>query len=372
MKKTIINQKYFDKPIGSFKNKLKLKHFNFFPMEISCEKPCIFLTPNVSKIDRNLISKCLKSNFVFIKDEAIQNISSGTFDEKQCQELLQEITSLAGLGLSFSVIWGKHPSVFGKNEKLSESLCMFLKETKLDIKFLTFPNEFFAIPTWGTTERKTKIYASQKLSVKARGLIGLSKKDVVDTFHKNTPSSATSYTNKFPVDYASNNIAEGLEKVVYVCPNCKKLFSLYSEFSCLKCKDCGNAFEIDKNAQILFSPKFNNFDEIEKFQFNQLKRYDFDINPLIQYDKITQIFVENCKKQVKIVKILQIYAEKLILINPLTKKKNEYYFEDIDDAIFTHDNGIIIKQKNANQFQIFGNNNENLLIIRDLLKINKN
>lgn len=372
MKKAKINLNYFEKPKSRIANNFALKKYNFSSIEINESKPCIFLTPCTSKIDYNLITKCIKTKFVFVKKNIVSELEFNTLANSDKQKLVAEINYLAEFGYSFSIVWGSEPCIFGKNIKPSSELCEFLKEINLDIKFLTFPNEFFALPFWADNARETTIFSNKQIEIKSSTLKPLSKKEATLLIQNSIPSSANSYTNKFPLKIKSNNSAVNLERVIYACPNCKKLLSLYSEFSCLKCTKCGKAVEIGNDGKFLFSPYIFCYDDIENFQFSCLKKHDFNIHKLIEYKNIIQIFDVNCRKPVKISKILQIYARKFILINPITNKKDEFYYENIESVYMTLDNKLVIKPENAKEFQIFGKRNENLLIIKDLVKINKN
>lgn len=372
MDKIKLNLEYFEKPRSKFITNLKLKKIYFYNIDIYGKKPCIYISPKVSKIDYELITKCFTTKFVFLKEEIVTKINTDNFSPEEEKLLLAEINNLVNFGYSISLIWSNSPSIFGENQKLSENLISILHKTKLDIKFLTFPDLFFALPVWSNQLRNTKIFANQSITIKTKMTEGLSKKEIIKIFNNSIPSSATQYLIKYPINIRSNNTAVGLEKVLYACPNCKKLLSIYSEFSCIKCKECGSAIELGKNGEILFSKNISTFDDIEAYQFSCLKKHDFNINKIIEYNKITQIISENYKKPIKFNVILQIYAEKLVIKNPLTHKKTEYLYEDFESIDYTYDNNILIKIKNAKQLHFFGNSNENLLIIRDLVKINKN
>lgn len=372
MEKLKINPNYFTKPKSKLINNLTLSKYSFYKIDIYDEKPCIYISPNVSIIGKNLITKCLNIKFVFLKEDIVSKINSNKLSEKEENLLLEEIKSLTNFGYSISLFWNDTPSLFGENEKITKYLALFLHKTKLDVKFLSFPGEFFALPVWSQNYRKTKIYANQKIIIRARNLEGLNKKEIEKTFHDLTPSSANEYRKKFPVNIQSNNTAVGLEQVIYACPNCKKLLSLYSEYSCIKCKECGSAIEFGKNGNILFSKNISSFDDIADFQFSCLNKHDFNIYEIIQYNKITQILSENCKKTINIDIILHIYAEKLVIENPLTHKKTNYYYEDFESVNYFQNNLLSITTKNAKRLNFFGKNNENLLIIKDLVKINKN
>lgn len=372
MKKVKINLEYFKYPASKIKTYYTLSKYNFSEIELSSNTPCIYITPKTAPIDEILISKCIKNKFVFLRDEIISKLSSNKLSQKEHDKLLKEIKTLTNEGFSFSILYGLSPTIFGKNEKLSEPLIFFLKSTNLDVKFLTFPGEYFAYPIWANKPRKSKIFACQQITVKQRYLEGLSKKEVIESFNNSIPSSATNYLLKYPITINSNELASGFEKVLYACPHCKKLFTIYSEYSCIKCRECGMVVEFSNDGKILFSNNLSSFDEIENYQYKCLTKNDLTVNKLIEYKNVIQIISENCKKQVKLNVILQVYAEYLIIKNSITNKKNTINYEDIEFIDYFYGNMIKIKTKNAKEFCFIGNSNENFFIIKDLMKLNKN
>lgn len=363
---------FFSFPKSKLINNLIISKYSFDKIDIYDDKSCVFVTPKIAKLDRVFIQKCLNKKFVFMNEQTNNEIVDGTINPKKLEQVLSEINKLSSMGFSISMSLSDEPSVFGENKTITKSLALFLYKTKLDIKILTFPGEYFAVPVWSNIYRRTKIYSNQNITIKQRMLEGFSEKEIVKTIQESTPSSASTYSSKFYLNLKSNKLAQGLETVIYCCPNCENLLSLYSEFSCIKCKNCGSAFELSLDGKILFSSKYNNFDEIENYQYSVLTRKDFDINMIIQYDKITQIFAENCKKTPKFDVILQIYPEKLIVKNKLTNETTEIFYDEVENVKFLFGNTIKIILKNAKQFYFCGNSNENLLIIKDLVKLNKN
>ncbi len=372
MKNININASLFEKPISKFKNYFKLLKYNFSSMEIETSTPCIFLSQKTNHLDKHLITKCIKNPFVFLKDETIYKLSKNLFSNEEENLIINEITHLTENGFSISIIYGEHPTIFGENETPPTPLILFLQKLKLNIKFLTFPGLYFEFPFWANISRQTKISSCCNITIKHKDIRFLKNKDLVELFQKIKPSSVSKYLKKYPIQINSNRLADGLEKVVYCCPHCKKLLTLYSEYSCLKCKSCGNAVEFSNDGKILFSKEINSFDDIEKFQYSNLLKTGLTINALATYNKITQIFYEKCKIKAKIDVILQIYAEKLIIQNTLTKRKTTIEYEDIEGFIYLSKNLIKLKTKNAKEFYFSSNLNENFLIIRDLIKLNKN
>lgn len=370
--KNKINSEFFVERIPKLINRFALSKFNFESIDLFDEKPCIYISPRTSMIDNNLISKCITAKFVFIKSNIVNKINLGLLDKYKTQSLHNEIKKLAELGFSFSLVWNNNPSIFGENNLVSENMALFLKETGLDVKFLTFPGLYFCYPFWTRKPRSNKIFANQQITIKNYMLKGLSKKEIIKTFNDAVPSSANMYVKKYPVHIRSNSRASGFESILYACPNCKSLLSLYSEFSCLKCKTCGSAFEVNEDGKILFSKNISSFDDINDFQYKALSKKDLSVKELIVYNKITQISSEKCKKTIKNDVILQIYPEKLIYTNKKNGITSKIFFEDIEYVSLSFNNTLCIKEKNANFIIFCGKNNENLLIIRDLVKLNKN
>lgn len=372
MRKININLDFFDKPAPSFINNFRLSKYSFDSIDLFSKEPCVYITPNTSLIDKMLITKCISTKFLFIKDKIVDQINNKSLPDNIYNQLINEIQSLADCGYVFALIWNSTPTLFGNNEMVSIPLAEFLFKINLDVKFLTFPSLYFAYPMWAKTPRKTKIYTNQTITLRRHMLKGLPVNEIVKLFKESTPASANTYSKKFLTNIKSNNRAMGLERIMYCCPECENLCSIYSEFSCIKCRDCGSVFEINNDGQILFSKKLNNFDNIENYQYNVLIKKDFNINELVCYDNIFQIFIQNCKKIVKIIVKLQIYVDKIIITNTITQKQTLIHLEDIIDTKYLFNNTIIIKTKNAKELRFCGKNNENLLIIRDLVKINKN
>lgn len=372
MKKNKINLEFFSKPKPKILNRMHSSKFSFDRIDLYSNEPCIYISPRTSLIDKILITDCINTKFLFINDKIIDQLNKDTLPKTKRLQLINEIKLLSKNGYVFALIWNSTPSIFGGNEAISKHLAEFLYQTNLDVKFLTFPALYFAYPMWAPTPRRTKIYANQTITLRHKMLNGLTINEITKTFKDSTPASANVYSNKFETNIKTNNRAIGLERILYCCPECENLCTLYSEYSCIKCRHCCSVFEINNDGKILFSKKISNIDNIENYQYEVLTKKDFNINELVRYDSIIQLFTQNCKKSIEIVVILQIYADKLIATNSVTKKQITIMLDEINELQYTFNNTVIIKTKNAKEFRFYGKNNENLLIIRDLVKINKN
>lgn len=368
----IIDSEFFALPPNKFICKIKAKTYQLERQDIEAREPSLFLCFNISEFGKYLISSSVKNKFVFLNNQTTLEIIRGTISKNKYDKLLKAVEVLKENDYSLVFINGEYPSIFGDNQPLSIKTTSFIFDTNLDIKFLTFPGEFFANPLWSDVQRKTKIYPAQHITVLHRKLVGFSEDEVNEYLNQVIPSSATVYTRKYPVFMKSDKRASLLERVMYCCPKCNSFFTLYSEFSCVKCSNCLGAIEFSPEGYILFSNKIKTFDDIDEFLYSSLTTKGFDVNAMVCYENIIlKQDLEEPKKLWKTVK-LEIFAENFVISEQDAKKPTTYNFADIEEVNLTFGNNVVVKVNKNKSFVLCGQTNENLYILKDLLKLNKN
>ena len=370
--KFVIDSEFFAMPQNKFVSRLNAGKFPLEKQEIEVKTPCLFVCFNISKFDKFLISSTIASRFVFINEETSVAIFGGTLTKEKYSKLLKSIKELKENDYSVVLINGQFPSIFGNNQKFTPSTVKFLFDTELDLRFLTFPGEYFANPMWSSKFRRCRTFVSQQLTVAHRKMIGYSEKELFESLNDVVPSTATIYSYKYPTQIRSNVRASNLERILYCCPKCKAFFTLYSEFSCVKCVKCSAATELSSDGQILFSKNIQNFDQIDEFLFKTLTTKGFDINALISYENIIIKDDINDKDKSSKRTTLEIFADKFVLTDPETKKQKTYTFEEIQDIGLSFDNTLVVTLSKNKQVILKGEGSENLYIMKDLHKLNKN
>lgn len=364
--KKILNKKHFELAPSRLKCKFYASKFFFFRQIQEIKSPCIYVCHKTNLFDKFLISSFLHGNFVFLKDEVVQAVHNETLSQSEKKELFEELQELKDNNFSVVVFPEKHFNVFGKSEKLSMEITNFLYETKLDIKFLYLIGTYQSFPIWAKAQRKCETRALQQFKVEHEALTFLTKKGINTEINKFMPSSASVYDNKFPPRYNSNNLAVGLEQVFYCCPRCENLFSLYSEFNCIKCRECGSAIEFSRDGKILFSNKINSLDDIEDFLSNTIKKVHFKNGFVTNHPNVKFSSIQKNEKQ-KLIEI-KIFVDKIELYDSTLFKTIK--FSDVKDVWLDFNNTIFVELE-TESFKISGTNNENFYIIIDLFKLFK-
>lgn len=362
-----INNEFFEFPQSKLKSKIVSFLRTVVPCNVEFQKPNLIICNKTGRYDKLILSEIIKSDFVILSDSVIENIYNDTFSSSQMQELLKDFALLKQENISVAVFPEFNYTFFGACESLPTKITDFICETNYDITFLTLVGTFFNYPIWSNSPRISQINISKQFSITHNKLIDLNSSERNTAINNYMPSSASTYSARFPTFIKSNKIAENLESFIYACPKCKTLFSVYSEFNYLKCRECGSAMEFAHNGQILLSNTISSYDDFDSFLYNTLTNYNFSINPIVTYDSV-KILEESKNKKLKENETakLTIYPDK-IEITSNTFSKSLSFFE-IKNIKFLENNTIKIFHKS--QDIIRGLNKENFYILLHLLKLN--
>ena len=104
---------------------------------------------------------------------------------------------------------------------------------------------------------------------------------------------------------------------------------------------------------------------------NELEKKGFDINPLITYENLLlkESLIEKPKHSKPITLI--IYADKFTIKSEESKPQT-FDFNDITQIDLTFNNHLIFTISNKKSFIIKGKDRDNLYVMKDLVKLNKN
>lgn len=134
----------------------------------------------------------------------------------------------------------------GTTAILPESLGKLIKSCKVPVVVLLHHGNYLRTPFWNYRKpRKVPLYSTMTKILSAEQVATMSVEEI-----NNTITAAMQYDEyKWQLD---NNIrinepfrAEGLQKVLYQCPHCKKEFQMDSEGSRIFCNACGKIWIMD-------------------------------------------------------------------------------------------------------------------------------
>ena len=128
----------------------------------------------------------------------------------------------------------------GRGQRLPASTGKFFKMLKLPVYLCHFDGSYFVKPKWAKNMRKGVIDVRVKQLYDRDGLAAVGNDELQRVLEENLKFDDYEWLKKYPdYGYRSKKFAEGLEKILYVCPHCGKKYTLTTKGNVIKCGDCG-------------------------------------------------------------------------------------------------------------------------------------
>ncbi len=362
-----INLKFFDYPKGKFKSSRYSRKFRYLKTTLEIFNPTLVVCHKSTEFDEYLVAKTITTDYVVLRPWVASQIFDGTLSESNKKELFASIAELKEAMLSIVMFPEKQISIFGSSEKLPETTTEFMFETKMNLKFINFPGAYFAKPIWSKTFRHTQTLLSSRFNLSHKLLSTLTKQERNQKINGMMPASASIYSTKSSVLIRSNNLAAGLESVVFACPNCLALFSLKSEFNHLKCQSCQIPFECLPSGEIYLNGHTVSYDDIEKFLDETIKKIDFKTAQITTFDNVSYsniLLDEKIKHPLPIT--VDIYISK-IKLSGFNLEEN-ISFKDVASCEYLPNNSVRITLKSKDIFELSASPDKNLYLIFALIK----
>lgn len=137
----------------------------------------------------------------------------------------------------------------GQTGFISEHTGQLVKDAGVALITYKFVGGYLRKPRWANTARKGPITGHFVGEYSAEELSKLTAKEITEIIRRDTYVNVYEEQRKGPQDYSGENLAECVERVLYVCPQCNKVGTLHSSGNFLKC-DCG--YEVEMKADGFF------------------------------------------------------------------------------------------------------------------------
>ena len=164
-------------------------------------------------------------------------------------------------------------STVGKFEEIQNATYKFIKKMNVPVYVIKIDGAYLAKPKWGDKIRKGSLVEVEINRI-------LSSQDVQDLSEdrlKTKIETALDYNEwewleKHPeVKYKHKTIAEGLENILCVCPNCGEKYSLKTKNNNIFCEHCNLNVSVDNRYQ-LEGVKFKTITQWYEWQENVFRK----------------------------------------------------------------------------------------------------
>lgn len=116
---------------------------------------------------------------------------------------------------------------------------------KVPVVFINIQTGFAKKPRWANKERKGRINLKVMKVLTPEEIASMSLPQISDCVSSNLMFSFDKWIEDKPQIIFKGPVAEGIERVLYACPKCKKISTMVSDDKSVKCSFCGAKAEVD-------------------------------------------------------------------------------------------------------------------------------
>ena len=163
-------------------------------------------------------------------------------------------------------------SMDGEMQNLPESTGKFFKMLKLPILVCHFDGSYFIKPKWSKVKRKGMVEVTVKQLYDEQTLASVSVEELQKTLEKNLYYNDFEWLKQRPqVRYRCKKQAEGLHKLLTVCPHCGNKYTLTSKKDMISCGSCGYKVRVGDRYEFLDQGYPHYFDNLQDW-FRKIKK----------------------------------------------------------------------------------------------------
>ena len=155
---------------------------------------------------------------------------------------------------------------YGSTKYIEESTMKLIKKLNVEVITCNVKGGYLSKPRWATGKRKNRrAEFNYELTISKEKLANMSIEEIHNVIHEALYNNDYEYQRKSMIKHPGKKLAEGLENVIYICPECEAINSIETSgnnFSCSKCNTNGHVDEYG----FLNGFKFDNLLDWDNFQ----------------------------------------------------------------------------------------------------------
>lgn len=215
--------------------------------------------------------------------------------------------------------------------KLDKSIVKLVRLLKIPLVLYHIEGGYGIDPRWGYKGRKSSgAFGEVRKVLSLEEINSLSDEDLLNTIEE-----TISYSSNENLIYKSNKQAEYLERILFVCPKCHKLETIYSNKNTFRCTSCSLEGKYHKDLSLSFndtSIPFKTISDWMKFQRDFIYKHQFTSPILLSDNNVELLFTSTIKNKELINKgNLFMYEDRFELVGK--GKTDTYYFKDISEVV---------------------------------------
>ena len=142
-------------------------------------------------------------------------------------------------------------SVVGKPNIIKPAIAKLVKMLKVPLVTVCFNGTYLYKPRWAKTKRKVPVRMDVKVAVGADEIDNITPQEIHERIVRNLAYDDYAYQLENNIEIDAPDLAEGLEGILYKCPECGEEFAMCGHGHELTCSKCGHTVTQNKLGQLI-------------------------------------------------------------------------------------------------------------------------
>lgn len=165
--------------------------------------------------------------------------------------LIREMVKVINSGGSIALFPEATRTWSGETLYIDPSIAKLAKLLKVPVITARMKGAYNFDPRWAKSPRRSAMTIDYSMAISVEQLANHSSEEIFEIIKTNLYQDDISYQRVNKVKIRSNNRAEHLELILFICPVCEHFDTIYSKGNNVKCKEC--RFEVFVNKYGFFS-----------------------------------------------------------------------------------------------------------------------
>lgn len=145
----------------------------------------------------------------------------------------------------------------GATDLLVPSTGKLIKLLKVPVYAVIFKGGYLSRPRWATYPRKGKLVMEIKQLFGRETIASKTPEELQALLVEKLNHNEYVWQRKHRIPFRGKNLAEHIERLLYICPHCNAINSIQSQGDQFFCKECKSQYGINQYGEILGCPEFS-------------------------------------------------------------------------------------------------------------------
>lgn len=142
-------------------------------------------------------------------------------------------------------------SPHGTLESFNPAIVKLIRKLNVDVYMAHIKGGYLTFPKWSKHIKKGKVEVTYELLFQKDRILDMSEEAITQDLHQALSYDDFAWEEKENIAYHGRKFSEGLEYILYICPVCKKMYTLKTKDNRLVCSHCHEEIILNEYYQFI-------------------------------------------------------------------------------------------------------------------------